>query len=809
MRNSVYKTYLKIALRTLLRHKGYSFINIAGLSIGMASALLILLYVWHETSYDQFHENKENIYRVILHGRFNDNEMHSAHTNPPMASTMVSEFPEVLRSARLYKAPAGDMTVGRGENKFIEKNYFYADSNLFDIFSIPFIAGEPSTSLTSPNSVVITERIAKKYFGDENPIGNVLTFNDVEDYKVTGVVKELPAASHWHFDLLASMMSLPVSRSTQWMNAFLYSYVVLENGASPEQVEAKFPALIKKYMGASISAFVGMSYDEFSAAGNGPRFALQPIQDIHLHSELSQEIEPNGNILYVYIFSIIVLFIIVIASINFMNLASARSINRGKEVGIRKVLGSDRKQLVNQFLMESVMMSLISFLLAIALVELLLPLFDNVTGINLPTLPWNNFYFLGGLISMVIIIGIFAGSYPAFVLSSFKPVDTLKGFSKGGVKGGKLRSSLVVFQFAISIILIVGTLIVNDQLEYVQNEQLGFDKEQVLVIPRIGEVGSQIESFKRQLLNDPNIVSASVSSSLPGIENFNNWIFKEVGSSTDDSRAMNQFFADPDYLSTMKINIIDGRLPSREIPSDTNAIVLNAAAVKDFGWDNPIGKQMEMTLPSAQYTATVVGVTENYNYESLHQEIQPLVMALRYRPVYLSVRIGSSNVKRTIDYINEQWDGFTNSKPFEYSFLDEDFNRLYQSEELTGRLFSIFSIIAIFIASLGLFGLASFTAQQRTKEIGVRKVLGATVGSVVALLSKDFLKLVAISTLIAWPIAYYVMSLWLQDFAYKVDIGISTLLSASIFALLIAILTVSYQAFKAAMSNPVESLKYE
>ena len=805
----MYRSYLKIAFRSLLRNKGYSFINIAGLSIGMASALLIMLYVWHETSYDQFHENKENIYRVILTFRFNDTEMHSAHTMPPMASTMVSEFPEVLRSTRLLKPSSGDITVGRGDNKFIESNYFYADSNLFDIFTISFVLGDPGNALTNPYSVVITEKIAKKYFGDDDPIGNFLTFNGVDEYKVTGVVKELPAASHWHFDLLPSMMSHPVSRTTDWMNAFLYSYIVLEDGASPEQLEDKFPALIKKYMGAAITAFVGMPFDEFTAAGNGPQYSLQPIQDIHLRSELGQEMEPNGNILYVYIFSIIVLFIIVIASINFMNLSSARSINRGKEVGIRKVLGSDRKQLVNQVLLESVIMSSISFVLALALVELLLPLFGEITGISLPSLPWDNFQMVGGLISMAILIGILAGSYPAFVLSSFKPVDTLKGFSRGGIKGGKMRSTLVVFQFAISIILIVGTLIVNDQLEYVQNKPLGFDKEQVLVIPRISEVGSQIESFKRQLLKNSNIVSASVSSSLPGVDNFNSWLFSEVGSSTDDSRVMNQFFADVDYLSTMNINIIEGRLPSRDIPADTNAIVLNAIAVMDFGWDDPIGKQMEMTLPTAKYTATVIGVSENYNYKSLHQEIQPLVMALRYRPVYLSVRIGNSNVRSTIDYINDQWDEFTNGKPFEYSFLDENFNRLYQSEELTGRLFSIFSIIAIFIASLGLFGLASFTAQQRTKEIGVRKVLGATVASVVVLLSKDFLKLVAISTLIAWPTAYYIMSLWLQDFAYKVEIGIGTLVSASIFALLIAILTVSYQALKAAMSNPVDSLKYE
>jgi putative ABC transport system permease protein len=802
------KNYLKIALRNLLKFKAYSFINIFGLAIGIAACMMILLYIRDELSYDKYNAKADQIYRIHTFGKLAGNEINIAVSPPPLGETLVRDYPEVVQYTRLL--PNKTMLIRYKDNVFNESNFFWADSTVFDVFTIPFIEGDPKTALNQPHTVVLTEKLAKKYFGKEDPMDKIMKFEDGTPYTVKGVVQNCPPNAHFHYDIFASIASLGLGDTPYWISNNFYTYIVLRKGVPGSELEAKLPGFAEKYAGPQLKELFGASWEELRKSDNIYEFHMQPLTDIHLNSHLDYELEPNSDIKYVYIFSIIALFILLIACINFMNLSTARSAVRSKEVGIRKVLGSNKTQLVKQFLSESILLTFIAVVIAIALVEIFLPSFNTLAGKDLHTSYFNNFITIPVLVLVVIIVGLIAGSYPAFFLSSFRPVTVLKG-NLNHIGGSWLRSGLVVFQFAISIILFIGTFIIYGQLKYVQDKNLGFDREHVLVVTRAWALENQSQTFKNELMNNTHIVSASNTDNLPG-RLFGQTVFKPEDSQSPQQYILAIMSTDYDFAKTMKLKLAEGRYFSREHASDSLTVVINESAAKLMGIKDPVGKRviLQGRTNDESMVFTVIGVLKDFNFESLHQKIRPLAIFLnKGQTAYLPVRIRPADVAGSVSFVEKEWKKFVPNKPFEYFFLDEDFNKLYQSEQKTGEIFSVFSVLAIFIACLGLFGLAAFTAERRTKEIGIRKVLGASIPGIVILLSKEFTKWVLVANIIAWPLAYYFMNNWLQNFAYRIDPGWGTFLLSAVIALFIALLTVSFQAIKVAVANPVNALRNE
>ncbi|UCH62033.1 MAG: ABC transporter permease [Fidelibacterota bacterium] len=812
----MFKNYITIALRNILRHKTYSFINIFGFTIGIASCLLILLYITHEMSYDRFHEKADRTYRLAGDAKIGNAEVATAHSPAPTAAGFRNEFPEVEDATRFFNP--GEQVTRYQDKLFNETGLLYADDNFFGVFDFRLLQGDPATALLEPNSIVLTEESALKYFGTEPAIGEILTIgNDNTAYEVTGVVQNPPDNSHFDFNMLLSMSSSDRGESDVWLNLFLYTYIVLREGNSPEALEAKFPGLYQKYMAPQLQQFAGISWEDFEEQGNRIGFFLQPLTSIHLHSNLDSELSPGGNPINLYIFSAIALFILLIACINFMNLSTARSASRAREVGVRKVLGSARSNLVRQFITESILFSILATILAIGVVELVLVPFNNIAGINLTFRLFNHWWMTASLVALTILVGIIAGSYPAFYLASFKPVDVLKGENRVGKQSGRFRSGLVVFQFAFSIGLIISTMLVFRQLGYVRNKDLGFDKENVIIIPNINRLGNRVAAFRQELKEQSPIINASTSSAIPAHSGFGGTLFKaeppedtgEGPTFTEEDQEFNNFSADYDYLETMKMELIGGRNFSPEFASDSAAFIINEAVARRFGWEDPVGRDIYVTGWEGQPRYRVVGVIKDYHFESLHKDIKPVVMSLGTTGNYLMARIQPGDVNKTLTMIEDKWREFAPNIPFDYSFMDEDFDALFRAEQSFGRIVSYFTGLTIFIACLGLFGLAAFTAERRTKEVGIRKALGASVPQVVGLLGKEFTTLLLIANVIAWPIAWYAMSKWLQNFAYRISLSWWTFLVAGALALLIALVTVSYQAVKAATANPVEALRYE
>ena len=798
------KNYLKIAVRNLLKYKTYSFINIIGLAIGLAACMLIALYVSYELSYDTYNQKADQIYRVCTNVFFEGGKFNTALSPPPLGAALVHDFPEVIQYTRLLPNP--NMLIRYKNNVFNETRFFWADSTIFDVFTIPFIEGDPKTALSQPHTVVLTETLAKKYFGNEDPMDKIMNFEDGTPYTVKGVVKNCPANSHFHYDMFASMASIEAGRTNFWISNSFYTYIVLRKSASEAGLQTKLPELVKKYVGPQLYQVSGIQFEDWEKKGNSYEFFLQPLTSIHLHSNLSNEIEPNGDIEYVYVFSIIAVFILLIACINFMNLATARSVTRSKEVGVRKVLGSNKAQLVKQFLLESILLTFLAIVVAIALVEVFVPSFGSFAGKQLHTSYLNNLLTIPALVVTVLIVGLAAGGYPAFFLTSFQPVKVLKGNARE-VRGNWMRSGLVVFQFTISIILFIGTFIIYGQLKYIQDKRLGFDKEHVLVIQRAWALEDHAQTFKDELLKNSQVVSASNTNNLPG-QLFSQTIFKLENAPASQQYVMGMMSTDYDFAKTLRLELESGRYFSRENPTDSLAVVINERAVKTLNLKDPLGKRIILSGQNKSYN--IIGVLKDFNFESLHQKIKPLVVFLyRGQTAYLPVRIRPSDISGTISFIKNEWKKFVPNKPFEYYFLDEEVGRLYRSDQKTGEIFTAFSFLAIFIACLGLFGLAAFTAERRTKEIGIRKALGASIPAVIFLLSKEFTKWVLIANVIAWPVAYYVINNWLKDFAYKINITPWVFLFSGIIALVIALLTVSFHAIRAATANPVKSLRYE
>jgi putative ABC transport system permease protein len=806
------KNYLKIALRNLLKYKVYSFLNIAGLAIGLACCALIMMYVRDELSYDRFHQNADRIYRVILDAGIGGTFVRTATTPAPMAATLVLEFPEVATATRFWQNQR--VLISHGDKRFYEE-FNWTDSTVFSVFSLPLVQGDSKTALAQPNTLVISEALAQKYFGNENPLGKVLRYDNRVDYKVTGVMKSIPSQSHFRFDLLGSMLTLPEDESLRWVSNSFYTYILMQPGASPAQLEAKFPALIRKYVAPQIEQALGKSFDEAIAAGAKWEYDLQALPDIYLHSNTQHELGVTSDVKYVYILTAIAVFVLLIACINFMNLATARSANRAKEVGMRKVLGSFRGQLVKQFLSESVLLAFIALVIALAAIDLLLPLFNNLAGKKLVLGGSTNAIFFLGLLGVTLVVGLLAGMYPAFVLSGFQPVAVLKGSLRAGAKNPRLRSALVVAQFAISIILLIGTGVVFQQLEYMRSKRMGFNQEQLVVLPIETRAAQQrYESFRQELRGNPNVVAVAASDVVPGRFEGDD-AFRPEGAPQEVAYPLERLRVSHDFLTTLEMEVVTGRGFSRDFVTDTSqAVMINETAARRMGMtaENAVGRRLiEIGVTTEESVArTIIGVVKDFHFESMHREIKPVVIFMQADRLWrISVRIRPENIPATIAFLQEKWQAFEPGYPWRYFFLDEDFGRLFQNEERQAKIFGNFTILAIAIACLGLFGLASFIAEQRTKEIGVRKVLGSSVQGIVLLLSTDFTKLVGIAFLVAAPVAYFVMKHWLQDFAYRTDLHPIIFLLAGLLALLIAWLTVGYQAIKAALTNPVEALRYE
>jgi len=809
------KNFLTIALRNLLKHKFYSFINITGLTVGISCCTLILLYVQDELSYDAYNVKAKQTYRAVAKGMFGGNEFHAPQMSAPFAEAMVNDYPEVLEATRIrergsmivrYDTPQGDI------KSFKEEDVAFVDSNFFSVFTIPFVQGDPSEVLKKPYTVVVNKKLAEKYFGNESPVGKTLKMNDRDEYTVTGVFEKIPSNSHFNFDLILSMKSLSESENGAWMSFNFHTYLVLQENANVNALVEKLPAMIKKYIGPELEKFTGATFDQFMEAGNSMNFYFQPLLDIHLKSDLQGELGANNDIMYVYIFSAVAIFILVIACINFMNLATARSANRAKEVGIRKVMGSYRRQLIWQFLLESILISTISFVLASLAVPLLIEPFNELSGKAIEINYLQDWYILGYLLIGAIAVGFLAGSYPAFFLSAFTPAKVLKGSIRTGAKSGKLRSTLVIFQFATSIILIVGTMVVYDQLSYIQNKSLGYDKEQVLILENTYLLGKQNAiSLKNEMLGQSAIKSASLTADIPinGANN-NTAYFPGNNPNSDQTTVLAQFNVDFDFVKTMGIEIVEGRDFNIENSADSLGIIVNEAVVKHFGWEEPLGQEIG-TFTSNEGDIEifkVIGVAKNFHFESLRENIRPLVMQVAGWQNRLTLRFEGGKARDVINVLEQKWKNLAPGQPFTYTFLDESFAKNYEQEEKVGSIFGIFAGLAIFIACLGLFGLASFTTEQRTKEIGIRKVLGASTPGIIVLLSKEFGKLLLVAFVLGSIAAGLIMNYWfLQNFAFKTSLSAATFLIAGGMTFLVAWLTMSYQSLKAAIAKPVNSLR--
>ena len=806
------KNYLKTAIRILLRQKAYSAINIFGLTIGLASSLLIILYIVDDLSYDRFQTNPDRIYRVGFKGRLQGNEFSAATSPAPLAEAMKNEIPQVESAVRIGYWRTFPIRIE--EKSFTEKKLILADSNFFDFFNFKLIQGNAKDALRGPNKVVITEEAARKYFGykgagDTSPLGKTLILGSQGEITglVTGIAADPPANSHFHFNILLSIDSWDYIKQGQWTSNNLYTYFRTYPKADMGAVKAKLDNFVDQYMGVEIEKYLGLTMKQFREQGSDIGFFLQPLLDIHLRSNFTEELEPNSNITYLYLFGAVSLFIILIACINFMNLSTARSANRAKEVGVRKTIGALRIRLVGQFLIESYLYTFISVILALLVIYLVLGPFNLLTGKELHFSLLGNPSLITGIAGLTLLVGLLAGSYPAFYLTSFKPVDVLKGKIRSGMKSSGLRNFMVIAQFTISIGLIISTLVVYRQLHYVQEKNLGFDKENVLNVLHTRNLGSNALALKNELLKHPEFTGVSYSNNLPPNINWNT-VFRLKG--TDLDHLLSIYEMDYDHLKTLGYTMEKGRFFSRDFPSDSNAIILNEAAAAQFGITTVDGQLIMAPGNDPGHYMELIGIIKDFNFESLHNKIKPMAVRLGREPNYeMAIRFTPGKAAEKVKIVEGIWKKLAPQAPFEYSFLDQNFDALFRAEQRLGQVILIFTVLTILIACLGLFGLATFTAEQRAKEISIRKVMGASLSQLVFLMSKDFSRLVIIAFIMAIPISLYMMNQWLDGFAYRVSIGVMLVIFSGVSALAVALLTISFQSIRAALSNPVNALKNE
>jgi putative ABC transport system permease protein len=808
----MFTNYFKIGWRNLLKNKGFSIINILGLATGLACFVLIALYVTDELSYDKFNKNAARIYRVDSDIKFGGNEMRLAVNSAPMGATLKKDYPQVEQYVRIFGSGDGKL-VKKGTEYINEQKSAHVDSTFFSVFTLPAISGNTVTALNEPNTVVITASTAKKYFGTTEAVGKTIEANKTP-YKVMAVIKDFPKNAHFNFDFLYSMDNADYGDWGNFLSHNFQTYIVLQNGTDYKKFEKNFAQVLQKYIVPQARQFMQInSMEDFEKAGNKLQYSLMPLTDIHLKSDRIAELSPNGNIQYVYIFGAVAIFVLLIACINFMNLSTARSANRAKEVGIRKVLGTGKGALIAQFLSESIIMVTISLILALLIAFLVLPYFNTIAAKSLSLRNLLNLYILPFLVLLPFVVGLLAGGYPAFFLSRFNPISVLKGNTGTGFKKSNLRSSLVVFQFTTSIILIIGTIVVYNQLNYIQTKNLGFNKDQVLIINGTGALEQNARAFKNEVLNLPGVSIGTLSGYLPiasSARNDNSYS-REPVMNVNNGFNMQTWRIDHDYIKTFGMEIIKGRDFSKDFPSDSAGIIINETTAKILGYEDPVGQKIYTIeeVPEKVIAYHIIGVVKNFNFNSLRENIGPLSFFLGKSEWRASFKVSANNIESLLQQVENKWKTLAPGMPFSYEFLDQGFDNMYRVEQRVGKIAITFAILSILIACLGLFGLATFMAEQRTKEIGIRKVLGASVSNVVSMLSKDFLKLVTIAFCFAVPLAWWAMHTWLQDFAYRIDIAWWVFVLAGFIALIIAVMTVSFRAIKAALANPTKSLRAE
>jgi len=790
----MFKNYLKTALRNLMRHKGYSLINIAGFAIGIACCILILVWVQDELSYDRFHENLDGLHRVVEENYFSDGTIFRiARTPYPVGPAFVKDYPEIINFTRF--TPFWRILTEYEDKSFYERGFAFADPSLLEMFTLPLLRGDASTALSETNSVLISEDMAKKYFGAEDPIGKTITMDNDVDLQVSGVFKNLPHNSHLQFDFLGPFETFIEYSgwSARWQDHNYYTYVQLANNTHHKDIEPKIFAYMEKI-----------------SPDSATKFLLQPVKDIHLRSDFAIDLggKSENKAKYVYMFSLIAVFILLIACINFMNLTTARASRRSLEIGMRKVVGANRAHLIRQFLGESILISLLSLLIALGLVLLVLPAFNNISGKELSSATLDLALLTAGLIGIALVTGILSGSYPAFLLSAIKPIGALKGSLSSGSKNPAFRKILVCCQFSLSIGLIISTFVVYRQLEFIQKKNLGYNQEHIIYFSERGDFWKSYDAFKTQLQQNPDIVGITAASSIPTYTVTSTSGVNWEGKDPEFTVMFTQFNVDYDYFETLEMEMAQGRSFAKDFSTDaTNAYILNETGARLTGMEDPVGK----TFTLWDKSGPIIGVVKDYHFKSLHAKIEPLVLRMFHRQWnrYVIVRIKSDGISRTLKVLEDTYTKYHPGYPFEFKFLDEELDALYSSDKQTGTVFRYFMFLSIFISCLGLFGLASFMADQRTKEIGIRKVLGASVPGIFLMLLKEFVKWVLIASAISWPLAYYVMDRWLENFAYRTDIALWIFLVSGVSGLAVAVATVSFQSIKASIANPIDCLRYE
>ncbi|HOW09948.1 MAG TPA: ABC transporter permease [Bacteroidales bacterium] len=800
---------LKHSLRSFKRQRAYIVINILGLAIGIACSLLITLYVINEAGYDRFNEKKDRLYRVILNGKIGSQTITGAFTPAVMGPTLPREFPEVEDFLRMNGM--GPTTVEYEQQIFTDNDIIEADSSFFNFFTIPVIKGDPKNLLNSPHKVVLSETTARKIFGNEDPVDKLLKIgSDSIRYVVSGIMKDVPSNSHFDASMVTSFMTNPRSKDDIWLNNSFGLYLLMKKNSNPATVDARFNELIVKYVGPEVQKFMGTTIEEFLKRGNIYRFYLQKLTDIHLDNTVQGDFKAPVDPKYLIIFGSVAILIVLIAAINFMNLATAQASRRAKEVGIKKIGGSTRGMLIAQFLTESFILAFVSLIFALLIVKLSLPYFNNLLGTKLSLNLFSAWYTIPGLILFALLVGVMSGSYPAFFLSSFNPYEVLKGSARNNSGNGKLRRILVVFQFAVSILLIVGTLIMNKQIKYMLNKDVGFNREQLVVIERAHVIGNRMKSFKERVKSIPGVINIASSTALPGRTNNNNGYMIE--GRKDETFLMTTSWVDYDFLDTYEMKLDSGRVFSESYTTDRQACILNESAMKNFGITDMEKTRIMRPGENGLEYLSIIGAVRNFNFESLRNPVQPYILLLQGENNYwgyITVRLSPANYASTISAIEKIWKEYTSNTPLQYYFLDADFQKMYSEEQQNAKMAMIFSLLAIFIAALGLSGLTSYTVEQKTREIGVRKAMGSSVAGIYFQISKEIIVLVSVSSLISWPLIYYYAGKWLENFYYKINPGFFSFVAGLLIALGIALLTISYRVIKAASVNPAQSLKYE
>ncbi len=801
---------IKYSIRSFKRQRTYYLINILGLSIGIACSLLISIFVINEASFDNYNVKKDRIFRAILNGKVGGQEVTTTSSPAIMGPTMLREFPEIEDFLRMTRR--GPTVVEYNNQTFTEENLVEADSSFFDFFSIPVFKGDQDNLLNAPRKAVLSESTALKIFGDENPIDKTIKIgSDSIRYTVSGVMSDVPENTHFKANILTSFMTNARADDPTWMSNSFSTYFLLKPNSSYKTVDEKFPELLKKYVGPELQQYMGLTIEDLEKQGNKYRFYLQNLKEIHLDTSIQQEFKAASDPKFLVIFGSIAVLIVLIAAINFMNLSTAQASKRAKEVAIKKIGGSTRGMLIAQFLLESIILAFIALIFALMIVKVTLPYFNNLLESNLVLNLFAPWFTIPVLLIFSVFVGFLAGSYPALFLSSFSPFEVLKGGMKNSLKNGSLRRVLVVFQFSVSILLIIGTMVMYNQIHYMLNKDLGFNKEQLLVINRAGALGSKMKTFKTAVKEIPGVINITSSTAIPGRTNNTNGY--RIEGRKDEALIMATAWVDYNYLDTYGMTLVSGRFFDESYTTDQQACLVNEAAIKNFSITDLQGTRFMQSGDSGKMEfLPILGVVSNFNYESLRNPIEPYILKFQNDGMlwgYVTVKISASNYTNTIRQIENIWKEFMANDPLQYYFVDEDFEKMYTQEKQNAQMAVIFSILAIFIAVLGLFGLTSFTVEQRTKEIGVRKAMGSSIAGIYVVISREVVILVSISALIAWPVVYFWAGKWLENFYYKISLGLFTFVIGLSLALGIALITISYRILRAAMVNPAQSLKYE